>query len=252
MATMTTTKTKNKMAKGGEIADIEKSKKKLIRKAQVRGLYENFGQKEVRTLEDKYGRTENIKQFDNWASNFDLSQLKEMAKGGSTSSKSNAEMYLDYVNNYLTVSIFASDYNISEEKASEIIDMGRIEHEQNVKNISGGSMAKEGEVNMKVENNKDLEEVAKSMVNNVKKHRWDLKDLIHYFEKDNNFVHQVRVKIWDEMNVYEMPKNYDNILELLKRIVEGNGKKLSNGGSMEKGGYFVSTQTIPMLSLIHI
>jgi hypothetical protein len=66
-------------ADGGEIKDIQKMKKTLIAKAKSRGLYENFGQKEVRVLEDKYGYTNNVREFDNWAMNFDLSQ---MADGG--------------------------------------------------------------------------------------------------------------------------------------------------------------------------
>ena len=71
-------------AKGGEIADIQKMKKALITKAKSRGLYENFGQKEVRVLEDKYGYTNNVRDFDNWAMNFDLSQ---MAYGGGVAFK---------------------------------------------------------------------------------------------------------------------------------------------------------------------
>ena len=67
------------MAKGGEIADIDKMKKSLIQKAKSKGLYENFGQKEVRQLEDKYGYTPAVQKFDEWAMNFDLSQ---MADGG--------------------------------------------------------------------------------------------------------------------------------------------------------------------------
>ena len=68
------------MAKGGEVADIEKAKKSLIAKAKSKGIYENFGQKERRQLEDKYGNTPAIREFDDWAMNFDLSM---MAKGGS-------------------------------------------------------------------------------------------------------------------------------------------------------------------------
>ena len=66
---------RGKMAKGGEVADIAKVKKSLISKAKSKGLYENFGQKERRQLEDKYGNTPAIRDFDNWVSNFDLSQL---------------------------------------------------------------------------------------------------------------------------------------------------------------------------------
>lgn len=82
-----------------------------------------------------------------------------------------------------------------------------------------------------VKNNQDLEEVAKYMFNAVKKRKWDLKDLIYYFEKENNFDYKYRVKIWDEMNGYEMRKTYENILEMLKRIVEANGKKFELGGA---------------------
>ena len=92
------------------------------------------------------------------------------------------------------------------------------------------------ETNLKVENDHDLQEVAKYMVIAVKKRSWDLKDLIHYFEKDNGFDYRVRVKIWDEMNMYEAPKTYDNILKLLKAIVEANGRTLSDSNVMAKGG----------------
>jgi hypothetical protein len=36
------------------IKEIEKTKQKLIEKAKKNGLYENFGQNEVRKLEDKH------------------------------------------------------------------------------------------------------------------------------------------------------------------------------------------------------
>jgi hypothetical protein len=70
-------------AEGGNIhSDIERYKKQLITKAKSKGLYENFGQNEVRKLEDKYGYTNEVRSFDDWAMNFDLSQLKQYAKGG--------------------------------------------------------------------------------------------------------------------------------------------------------------------------
>jgi hypothetical protein len=71
--------------------DINRKKKALINKASKKGLYENFGQKEVRQLKDKYpvGFTgkgkENmdaIDEFERWASTFDdrkLSQLKKVS-----------------------------------------------------------------------------------------------------------------------------------------------------------------------------
>lgn len=63
--------------------DIEQEKNKLIAKAKRRGLYENFGQDEVRKLEDKYrdhqykqdGVWDAIRRFSEWAMNFDLSQV---------------------------------------------------------------------------------------------------------------------------------------------------------------------------------
>ena len=85
-----------------------------------------------------------------------------------------------------------------------------------------------------VKNNSDLEEVAKYMTNAVKKHRWDLKDLIYYFEKDNNFDYTHRVKIYEDMNGYEMPKTYNNIYEMLKRITEANGQKFAEGGGVDE------------------
>lgn len=67
------------LAKGGgvgsEIIEINKYMKALKEKAKKSGIYEDFGQKEVRLLEDKYGYTSNVAAFDNWVMNFDISQL---------------------------------------------------------------------------------------------------------------------------------------------------------------------------------
>ncbi len=69
-----------KLAAGGSVdSDIQKIKKSLIAKAKSKGLYENFGQKEVRQLQDKYGYTPEVAAFDNWAMNYDLS---DFATGG--------------------------------------------------------------------------------------------------------------------------------------------------------------------------
>lgn len=65
---------------------IQTAKNKLIQKAKVSGIYENFGQKEVQALKAKlkynpYGSPEErqvaaaIDRFDEWCINFDLSQL---------------------------------------------------------------------------------------------------------------------------------------------------------------------------------
>lgn len=42
-------------------------------------------------------------------------------------------MYLDYVNNFLTVGKFASYYGISEEKANRLINLGRKIHNRTSK-----------------------------------------------------------------------------------------------------------------------
>jgi len=49
--------------------DINKFKKQLIQKAQKKGLYENFGQKEVNKLLEKY-EYQHIADFDNWCMNY--------------------------------------------------------------------------------------------------------------------------------------------------------------------------------------
>lgn len=42
------------------------------------------------------------------------------------------KMYLDYVNNFLTVEKFAEHYNMTVERAKEIINIGRNFHENNL------------------------------------------------------------------------------------------------------------------------
>lgn len=51
------------------LKDIKKYKKQLIAKAKRKGLYENFGEKEERKLENKYGSHYTITDFRRWASN---------------------------------------------------------------------------------------------------------------------------------------------------------------------------------------
>ena len=86
-------------------------------------------------------------------------------------------------------------------------------------------------MSLKIDKPEDLEEIAKYMVEAVKqtpskKHPrfWDLKDLICHFENDNGFDYKLRVKIWDEMGGYQMPKTKTNITKLLVAIVEANKK----------------------------
>lgn len=67
--------------------EITRTKKRLINRAKKYGIYENFGQDEVRRLEDKYIDISNysknemtkrmlIDQFDEWCSTFSYSDLK--------------------------------------------------------------------------------------------------------------------------------------------------------------------------------
>lgn len=58
--------------------DIQRMKGKLIRAAKRKGIYENFGQKEVRELWDRYnphvyeewGLADAILAFENWAMDY--------------------------------------------------------------------------------------------------------------------------------------------------------------------------------------
>jgi hypothetical protein len=105
--------------------------------------------------------------------------------------------------------------------------------EERGKMEDGGIMAEGGLV---VKSDEDLREIANYMAKAVKK-RWDLKDLVYYFEQENNYDYKYRVKIWDEMNVYEMKKTEENIYKVLKAIVEANkGGKMADGGMMAEGG----------------
>ena len=60
---------------------IKKEKDKLVKKCYLSGLYENFGQKEVRKLEDKYidsscyseemnSHRDMLDNFNNWCMNY--------------------------------------------------------------------------------------------------------------------------------------------------------------------------------------
>jgi len=64
--------------------EINKIKAKLIKKAKRKGLYENFGQKELREVEDRYEDTrctdyrayKLIAEFGKWCMNFDDHDLR--------------------------------------------------------------------------------------------------------------------------------------------------------------------------------
>ena len=58
--------------------EIRKNMKKLKLQAIKRGgIWENFGQKEVRKMRDKYGDIGLVDDFDKWAMNMDDSQLQQ-------------------------------------------------------------------------------------------------------------------------------------------------------------------------------
>lgn len=70
--------------------------------------------------------------------------------------------------------------------------------------------------------NNNLSDIAKYMTKAVKRYNWDFKDLIHYFEADNNFDYKLRVKLWEEHNMFEKPKTYKNILKFITELVKIN------------------------------
>jgi hypothetical protein len=96
-------------ADGGSVeTEIHQLKRKLIQQAKSKGISENFGQKEVRMLEDKYPMNYSVGQFDEWVQNFDLNSYADggfmndvYAKGGELKGKFLAEIKVPY--NYESV-----------------------------------------------------------------------------------------------------------------------------------------------------
>jgi len=83
-----------KMATGGNVSsEISKVKSSLIARAKSKGISENFGQNEVRKLEDKYGYTKEVQAFDDWAMNYDG---RSMATGGGVGESE--EVYIEFMN----------------------------------------------------------------------------------------------------------------------------------------------------------
>lgn len=60
------------MAKTALETAIEKAKKSLIAKANKKGIYENFGQKERQELESKFGYVKEVADFDEWCENYEI------------------------------------------------------------------------------------------------------------------------------------------------------------------------------------
>jgi len=52
-------------------AQIKKFKVNLIKKAVKSGIYENFGQEEVRMLHEEYGTYKRIDNFNDWCANYE-------------------------------------------------------------------------------------------------------------------------------------------------------------------------------------
>jgi len=61
-----------------------------------------------------------------------MATYKELEKQVEASADYFQEMYLDWVNNFLTIERFAEWYNIGEEQAAAIISAGRKIHHQRV------------------------------------------------------------------------------------------------------------------------
>lgn len=110
---------------------------------------------------------------------------------------------------------------VGKQKNLDVNKNGKLDAED-FKMLRGEKMTDGGLV---VNSDEDLREIAKYMATMIKKKRWDFKDLVYYFEKENNYDYKYRVKIWDEMNVYEMKKTEENIYKVLKAIVEANKSK---------------------------
>lgn len=63
------------MAKTALETAIEKAKKSLIAKANKKGIYENFGQKEARKLADDFGGyNQEVVDFENWCENYEITK----------------------------------------------------------------------------------------------------------------------------------------------------------------------------------
>ena len=59
---------------------IEKKRNILIAKANKKGLYENFGQKERRELEDEFGYVKEVADFEEWCENYEIGKTYKGVK----------------------------------------------------------------------------------------------------------------------------------------------------------------------------
>lgn len=67
------------------------------------------------------------------------------------SKRTAAEIYLEYVNDWITISAMAENYGRSEEEINNIIDNGRIQHEKNVKMGNSLKVAKDDQKKVIIE-----------------------------------------------------------------------------------------------------
>jgi hypothetical protein len=58
--------------------DIIKAMRKLQNKAIKNGVYENFGDREIRTLREKHGDCGLIRDFENWCSEMDDNRIRQV------------------------------------------------------------------------------------------------------------------------------------------------------------------------------
>ena len=205
--------------KGGSItSEIQKMKSNLISKAKKNGLYENFGQKEVRVLEDKYGYTSEVASFDNWVMNFDLSQLESFAVGGAL--KEGFKLFLESWD----ADIYEDDYeqgegahaNTIEDKVNKEFDSVDALIAYINKEITFGDTKKEHFDVME-----DGRLVTSLLVDN-----------------DNSPASKREIEVWKKGDLKLYSANYNFWVKLVKfeTPTEEKLSEILGGGTFEKGG----------------
>lgn len=221
-----------------ELYDDGSKKKKLKLGSPVEVLISTFktfkgwsGDDFVESIVDEFNRSKPKKKKDGG----NLGSYLHEDKNFNEYKKSLEDKYgKGFKNTSLNEDEFDKLYELKERRNNSFEKNIPIENAHSNKLKNGGDMYSDGG-SLKGTSESDLEETAEYMAKAVKK-RADLKDLIVYFEKDNNFDYKVRAKIWDDMNVWEMPKTYNNILKVLKEIVKGNKELGVNDGKYADGG----------------
>ena len=221
-----------------ELYDDGSKKKKLKLGSPVEVLISTFktfkgwsGDDFVESIVDEFNRSKPKKKKDGG----NLGSYLHEDKNFNEYKKSLEDKYgKGFKNTSLNEDEFDKLYELKERRNNSFEKNIQIENAHSNKLKNGGDMYSDGG-SLKGTSESDLEETAEYMAKAVKK-RADLKDLIVYFEKDNNFDYKVRAKIWDDMNVWEMPKTYNNILKVLKEIVKGNKELGVNDGKYADGG----------------